>query len=428
MLVSIGYFAMRYNALGFFLSDPNYVNHSTQDVLLTIPIVIWKYIGLMFAGFVALPADFLNLIGVPVKQVNYSIFHATPMVKTVTSIRFILPGLGLVALAVALWLLRKNLISRFAILWFLIHLLPVLNLNAFSADFLVQERYVYIPSIGFSLLMAQALASLPRKQTAPVRSRRMAEVALVAFVVIIFSGKTLGQNRTWKDDETLWTSGAQSASEQTMPHYIQGHRYLHGRRFDKAIEAFERFVEIDQTNTIVMNNLAACHLYMYELELAMNPAQADHTRVQRAISLCNDALKLARNAALYDTLGKAYTFTREFLRAHAYFDLGLKLQPNNPMLRMHKGATYLVESTPQTVMLNVDLALAQLEIANKVAPDLSDVYKYMAYAYMTKGMSQEAINNFNEYLRLQPHALDRSTVSKHIQDLSARLQTAPPNG
>lgn len=429
MAVSVGYFAMRYVALGFILGDPSYVQYTTDQVILTIPLVIWKYIGLLFAGFVALPADLLNLIGVPVEQVNFSLFHATPMVNDVTSLRFILPALGLVALAIALWPLRKNLISRFAVFWFFIHLLPVLNLNAFSADFLVQERYVYISSIGFSLLLAQGLSYLLKKrQATAIRNRRLAEVALVALVVILFSGKAVAQNGIWKDDTTLWTSGAQSAYDQTMPYFILGHRYIDLRQFDKAIEMFEKYIEIDPSNHIVLNNLAASHLYLYEVELAVNPAQADQSRIQRAIALCNDALKITRNAALYDTLGKAYTFTREFMRAHAYFDLGLKLSPTNPILRMHKGATFLIESTPQTVMLNVDLALAQLEMARQVAPGLSDVYKYMAYAFMTKGMTQDAINYFNEYLRLQPYAIDRSIVSKHIQDLSAKLQTAPPKG
>src|SRR5829696_3804783 len=55
MTVSLGYFAMRYNALGFVLGDPNYAAHNKAEVLLTIPLVVCKYIGLLFAGFVALP-------------------------------------------------------------------------------------------------------------------------------------------------------------------------------------------------------------------------------------------------------------------------------------------------------------------------------------------------------------------------------------
>ena len=67
--------------------------------------------------------------------------------------------------------------ARFAILWFTINLLPVLNLGAFGEEFLVQERYVYISSIGFSLLLAMGLVKIPdremvRSGQSPHRSSR----------------------------------------------------------------------------------------------------------------------------------------------------------------------------------------------------------------------------------------------------------------
>src|SRR5262245_6750119 len=62
MLV-VGYFMMRYKALGFVLSDANYKSYRFADVLLTIPLVIVKYLGLLF-----LP-------------LNLSVFHQTELVR-----------------------------------------------------------------------------------------------------------------------------------------------------------------------------------------------------------------------------------------------------------------------------------------------------------------------------------------------------------
>ena len=114
-------------------------------MLLTIPLVICKYLALLIWPF---------------WPVKLSLFHATYLVRSPLSPRFILPLLVILALAFALWKLRSSLAARFAALWFAIHLLPVLNLSAFAEDFMVQERYVYIPSIGFSLLMALGLSAI----------------------------------------------------------------------------------------------------------------------------------------------------------------------------------------------------------------------------------------------------------------------------
>src|SRR5215216_676656 len=142
-IVSVFYFVMRYYALGFVLNDDRFTRYPFHYVLMTIPLVICKYIGLLFW-----PA-------------NLSVFHATPLVASPLSLRFILPLLLVIMLAAALWQLRRSAVARFAMLWFAVNLLPVLNLSAFGQDFLVQERYVYISSIGFSLLMAMMLVRIP---------------------------------------------------------------------------------------------------------------------------------------------------------------------------------------------------------------------------------------------------------------------------
>ena len=67
---------------------------SGKLLLLTIPLAICKYIGLLFW------------------PVNLSIFHSTPMVTSPLSLRFILPVLGIVALAFGLWQLRGSRLAR----------------------------------------------------------------------------------------------------------------------------------------------------------------------------------------------------------------------------------------------------------------------------------------------------------------------------
>ena len=122
VLASLIYFLMRVYALGFWLNDTTYARYSNVEILLTIPLVITKYIGLLFW------------------PMTLSLFHETLMVKSALSLRFILPLIFVVAVAFGLWQMRRSLVARFAIIWFGINLLPVLNLGAFAESFMVAGK------------------------------------------------------------------------------------------------------------------------------------------------------------------------------------------------------------------------------------------------------------------------------------------------
>ena len=394
------YFGMRYKALGFVLSDSRYTSYPFHEVVMTIPLVIFKYIGLILFPF------------------NLTLFHETQLVKNPLSLRLILPLLGLVGLAAGIWQMRRSLVARFGVLWFFIHLLPVLNLSAFAIEFMVQERYVYIPSVGFSLLIAMGLAKIPVEQWLPFRSRRAGQVATVAAICLLLMGKTVFQNRVWADDMTLWNYGVEAAPEQTMPHFILAHKYINQNRQEKVVESLEEYMKLDQKNIIVISNLATSHLLMYD-------QTKDRYHVDRAIALCEKGIALNDQLApLWDTFGRAYlldTNLRSYERAHAYFDRGLRIQPENAMLNFHKGAAYAVEQ-------KVEAALPYLERSRELEPGLPDTYKVLAYVYRSLRRPQEARENFNQYLQLQPNASDASRVRQDLQQLQAQLQGAAPEG
>jgi tetratricopeptide (TPR) repeat protein len=314
------------------------------------------------------------------------------------------------ALAAALWPLRRSLIARFALLWFLIQMLPILNLTAFATEFMVQERYVYIPSMGFSLLLAYVIKKIPVEEWVAVGSRRTAQAALVVIIALLLSAKTFAQNGVWKDDLTLWNHGVEVASDQTMPYFVLGFEYIDHQRMDKVVEAFEQYVKLDQKNVIVLSNLAAAHLFEYE-------RTRDRAHVDRTIWLCERGIEITDNPLLYDTLGRAYTFDTEhqnYDRAHAYFDRALRANPENPMINFHKGATFAKQGRN-------DAALHYLELARQQGPTLPDTYKFLAYVYKGRGQIREAVENFNIYLQLRPDAFDAQRISKDIQELRAKL-------
>lgn len=420
LVVAASYFAARYYALGFVLNNTNFKSYPLSQIVLTIPLVIWKYIGLLFW------------------PVDLSLFHATYMVKSPADLQFILPLGGLAALAYGLWMLRKSIAARFGILWFAINLFPVLNLSAFGEEFLVQERYVYVPSIGFSLLIAMALVRIPVERWLPLGSRRTAQAALVGLLVLLLAGKSVAQNTVWKDDLAVWLHGAETAPEQSMSHYILGHKLIargdYGNGdYQNAARQLEEYLKLSPDNVIAMANLASAYSLIYQYQVATNPDRADPAPLTRAMELCQRGLSISdKTSALWDTMGMIYTYKTNQMNldnAIACFQRGLNVedeaeasgvhQAKNPAIRFHLGATLVKKE-------DYDGAIHYLQAALQQNAEFIDAHKFLAYAYKGKGQVKEAINEFGIYLQLQPNALDGSRVSKEIQDLRAQLQKPSP--
>jgi tetratricopeptide (TPR) repeat protein len=407
LMMSFTYFAMRYHALGFVLNDSSFTTYTPTQVVLTIPMVVCKYIGLLLW------------------PLNLSIFHNTPMVNSPLDLRFILPLLAVAALAYGAWRVRGSRAARFAVLWFAINLLPVLNLGAFGADFLVQERYVYIPSIGFSLLVALALARVPLERWFSIGRRATAQVAVVAIIALLMTAKTVAQNSVWKDDMTLWAHSAEVADDQPMSHFILGHKFINQQKMDKAIEELEKFNELRKDNVVVMHNLAAAHLLRYEYEYTFDRAHADRAHIDRAIALCNAGLNLqpapSLTANMYDLLGKAYSYEtplKNLDRSIYFFQNALKMDPGNAVINFHLGTAYFKQQ-------KFDAALDYLTIAEQLTSEIPDLYKIIAASYQSKGQLEEAIKYYDIYLKRIPNAVDAASISQQVKDLRAQL---PPKG
>lgn len=82
--------------------------------------------------------------------------------------------------------------------------LPATNLF-FYVGFVIAERVLYIPSMGFCLLVAVGMRSLYVRLKR--RSTRMMLLYCSAAVVLLFGVKTVLRNRDWQNEEMLYKSG-----------------------------------------------------------------------------------------------------------------------------------------------------------------------------------------------------------------------------
>ncbi len=116
---------------------------------------------------------------------------------------------GLIALAVCgvlfflLW--RRSRPLSFGLLWLLAPLAPVLNARWMPVA-AFEERYLYLPSVGFCWLLGWGLLRLRARASArsPLWSRTLA--AAFGILVALCSLRIVTRNRDWDDSTTLYAN------------------------------------------------------------------------------------------------------------------------------------------------------------------------------------------------------------------------------
>jgi len=100
--------------------------------------------------------------------------------------------------ALAFELRSRAVAVAFGLAWFLVTILPVSNLVV-RADILLAERTLYLPSVGFSLVVAGLVPEVRARLEG--RALRWAG-ALAVGVILFYSGRTVVRNPTWESTAT----------------------------------------------------------------------------------------------------------------------------------------------------------------------------------------------------------------------------------
>jgi protein O-mannosyl-transferase len=117
--------------------------HSYLSMFLTWPSVLWFYLCHLLW-----PA-------------HLSPFYSRPFYSAVDLRHVILPAIPVLiaGAALAVWA-RRSAKAAIAAVWLVVPILPVLDLRAFIEGHLVHDRYLYLSSFGFAMLVALGLRNL----------------------------------------------------------------------------------------------------------------------------------------------------------------------------------------------------------------------------------------------------------------------------
>ena len=274
--------------------------------------------------------------------------------------------MGMILLIVALLVsLRRT--RALAVGWtlFFVLLAPTL-VNVGYAMGVAADKYVYLPALGFLLILGWALArvwSHPPAMLEPQGLRR----ALV-LVVLVLAGLEVSATNAylakWQDTDTYCRHILSVAPEAAWAHNQLGVHLLANGETQEAIRHGREAVRLDPRAAKALTNLGLALLERQDLD--------------EAIDCFQRALRIKGNLAeAHSGLGMAYGTKGQWARAVAHFEEAIKVMPHSPEILFNLGIAYLYTG-------QFDKAIAHLQEVLRYRPNNPAVLHRLAQARSLK--------------------------------------------
>jgi protein O-mannosyl-transferase len=235
--ITLFYFYLRILVLHALLYELHPLSLRTH--LLTVPSILWFYIRIL------------------VWPVGLSAFYHTPYITQPTFSQFWLPLAGVILVAVAIfywwWKTRdREIVVAAALLVF--PLLPLMKFTVFIEGEIAHDRYLYLPSIGFAILMAKAISGIAARFAAGHKALR-AELVTTAVVSVTLLGLTIWQSQFWANNLVLYYRGLEIAPQNLLVVNNLANEFEHRKMYPQAISEYFKVLERDPNFYLANYNL-----------------------------------------------------------------------------------------------------------------------------------------------------------------------------
>lgn len=378
------YFLMRYFALSRLLTPPG-SRFGIGMALATMPAVVVKYLGLMLI------------------PLGYNIQHYIAPVGSFLSLSFLAPLALLVAITVAIWLVKSRVLA-FAGVWFIIWLLPPLvGLRSFLPQYFVQERYLYLPSIGICLVLAFGIEWLAARRLFTFSGRQV-QTAVASALLMVWSVAYFNQNRVWNDTLRLFRHCVAINPDSTYSHIsLSTEYYVQGMRKEAEGET-RKALELDANCLDAIINLSQFAYNAGKIDAAI-----EHLEHAREV-ISEGPQKRGYLARIYHDLGQLYDERKNADLAERNLKQAVDVLPY-PRNWFTLGNFYFDKGRYAE-------ALDMYELTQSgTSPRYALLHLKLGRTYDRLGQVERARDEYNRYLDLAPNATDRSDVFRRLSQL-----------
>jgi len=306
-----------------------------------------------------------------------------------SDMRSLLPLLLYVGLVAAALLLtsRKNT-AGFGMLFYLVALFPVSNLLFIVGPFM-GERFLFIPSVGFAIVVAWILIRGAER----TKTTRFLPYA-VTLLLLLYSGKAISRNFDWKDSFTLYTQDVKTSVNSAIINKGAGHELLlkaeaasdtaEKRGYaQKAIPYLELAAKLNRTET--------------ETFLLAN-AYYEVGEYEKSLAMFLETLRISKN---YEKAYGNYFISVNRLKSPAlkirYYNLLIQMTGERYDSYYNKGLVFGKE------MNQLDSSINNLVRASRIDSTKLDCLSDLGVAYAMKGNFSQSALYLEKALRINPN-------------------------
>jgi protein O-mannosyl-transferase len=229
----------------------------------------------IYSGF-ALVAQYTRLLLFAGPLSAFHVFHASDRLSSPA----VLAGAAIILISAAIVVAtyQRSPEVAFCIVWMAFTIAPVLNARWMAANVLT-ERYLYLPSVGFSWLVGWVLKKLLFRynlsgELTKANRRALGGTLLVVMLLLVAGLKTWTRNEIWHDDLTLYAQTLKTDPDSYIMHMNLGTTYFTTRDFAAAEKELDRALELRPDSANVLNALGCVYLEQGRLDHAAKALQA----------------------------------------------------------------------------------------------------------------------------------------------------------
>jgi tetratricopeptide (TPR) repeat protein len=330
-------------------------------------------------------------------------------------LNFVVPLL--VAMVAGWWMFTmagRSRVARVGLALLLMPLLPAMYIAAFHPEQVVHDRYLYLPSIGFLMLVVPALASFFERAAGERTNRAPFLIYIFAVIVAVPLGaQTLRYNKAWTSNLALWEWGIRSDPNSAFNYQQYGVQLQEAKRLPEAVEAFDRSIAIRPMDaTTVSRATALIEQKRYaDADRDLGALTAKQTGEVNAYTMYQAYERLAISLAQQQKLGEAAAAVEEARRRLPRYTAALT----------EKLAVIMYHNGKKNEAL-IELKAVQPQARSETLPESRLIFFRLGLLNQELGHPQEAGAAFQEFV-----AITRGILTPEIQQARSQSEAALRN-
>jgi tetratricopeptide (TPR) repeat protein len=245
-----------------------------------------------------------------------------------------------------------------------------------SRLFMMADRYVYLPYVGFAFIIATYISNL--RESKNVKEQKRSSSLLTAVVVwsLILSVITFSRNKVWNTTESLVTDIIKKNNEHEYLARAYGIRAAikEGNRDSRsALADLNKAIELRSDEGESYYNRGQIYFRLLQYE----KARSDFKKAEELLGM---------HFTLANYLGGCEYNLNNYVSSLEYYNQAVELKPDYAEAIRNRGSVY-------ASILEYDNALKDYNRAVKLVPNDPDAYKFRGFVYLKLNNREKACSD-----------------------------------